>query len=80
MNNTKEVLDLMQEIQKECHEFANQAFEQIVVKEKCSNQDVTNVFFFHKLAEIELRLKALEKHMGRSKSYLSMHTPLGGCD
>lgn len=61
MTDKEQIDDLTRQIQKECHELA------WAVKDKSpetfamlENQDVTNVFLFKKLAEIEYRLQKLE--------------------
>lgn len=61
MTYKEEIDDLTRQIQKECHDLAwalkDKAPETFAMLE---NQDVTNVFLFHKLAEIEYRLQRLE--------------------
>jgi len=52
---TKE--QLTEKIQNDCHKLTDAMIKR---SKKVKVQDATNVFLFHKLAEIELRLRQLE--------------------
>ena len=64
IEQNKEFNELVMEIQKECHKLVDDAFEYFKKTGKhtdLENQDITNVFLFKKLADIELRLRELER-------------------
>lgn len=57
----KEYFEIVEQIQKECHGLSQAMMEQHPDFFKGGKtQDITNVFFFKKLADIELRLRELE--------------------
>jgi len=61
MTEKEEIDNLTRNIQKECHDLAWQLKDQSPETfAKCESQDMTNVFLFKKLAEIEYRLQKLE--------------------
>lgn len=61
MTDKEQIDEITRKIQKECHDLAwalkDKAPETFAMLE---NQDMTNVFLFHKLAEFEYRLQKLE--------------------
>ena len=64
MEQNKERDDLARNIQKECYAFTNEILDQLMQRKDTrdiESQDVTNIFFYQKLAEIELRLRELER-------------------
>ena len=66
MDNNTELEQITKEIQQECH----QTVEGIIngTQKPVSVQDATNVFFYIKLAEFEIRLRGLEKQARNSES------------
>lgn len=60
MSNNQELEQIAMEIQNECH----QTVENIIDNSELpvTVQDATNVFFYRKLAEMELRLRAIEQN------------------
>ena len=57
MITDNQILKISEQLQKDCHKTVDS----ITSKAKASYQDATNVWLFTKLAEIETRLKKLEK-------------------
>lgn len=65
MEQNKEFNDLAAFIQKDCREFVNNLCEAMWQEKKNRKafhvQDAVNIFFYKKLASIELRLRELER-------------------
>lgn len=63
MEQNDEFYELAGSIQKECHDFVEQLMEAMDKKRatQFQNQDAINIFFYKKLADIELRLRELER-------------------
>lgn len=62
--NEDEHHELTAGIQKDCHDFVDKMVEHLDKKgklQKGANQDLINIFFYKKLADIELRLRSLER-------------------
>lgn len=62
--NQDEFYDITQSIQKDCHAFVDMMVENLGKKGKLkegANQDLINIFLYKKLADIELRLRTLER-------------------
>lgn len=60
----EEFYELTGNIQKDCHDFVNRMIDQLGKKgeiKEGANQDLINIFFYKKLADIELRLRSLER-------------------
>lgn len=53
---TDEIMKIAEEFQKECLN----AVEETLLKKKVFHQDATNIWFYLKLAEFELRLRKVE--------------------
>lgn len=53
---------LTESIQQECHKFCDKMMDYMHKrrKSKIQVQDIVNIFFYKKLADIELRLRSLE--------------------
>jgi hypothetical protein len=64
-HNQDEFYDITQAIQKDCHSFVDMMVENLGKKGKlkrgANQQDFINIFFYKKLADIELRLRSLER-------------------
>jgi Mg2+/Co2+ transporter CorC len=74
MNNNTELEQITKEIQQECHSTVEGIIDGS--QKPVSVQDATNVFFYRKLAEMELRLRKLEKGNARTQSFIGRNTPL----
>lgn len=65
MEQNKDRDNLAFAIQKECHEYTEMLCEAVWKEKKGRKdfkiQDAINIFFYKKLAEIELRLRELER-------------------
>ncbi len=55
----KEIQDKAEEFQKECHAEVDKI---VALKPGVSYQDVTNVWMFRKLAELDLRIQNINKN------------------
>lgn len=56
--------DIARDIQNECYAFTNALMDQLIKRKGTRDiecQDVTNIYFYRKLAEIEMRLRELER-------------------
>jgi hypothetical protein len=64
-HNQDEFYDITQAIQKDCHDFVDMMVDNLGKKGKLNKgtnqQDFINIFFYKKLADIELRLRSLER-------------------
>ena len=64
-HNQEEFYDITQSIQKDCHDFVDMMVDNLGKKGKLkkgtNQQDFINIFFYKKLADIELRLRSLER-------------------
>lgn len=63
-HSEEEINKLAHSIQKECYQLVEQMMDYMRKNKKKTNitsQDLTNIFFYKKLAEIELRLRELER-------------------
>lgn len=67
MENKNDALeDITRDIQAECHKFVEYMVDELQKTKKhknnkIENQDLVNIFFYKKLADIELRLRTLER-------------------
>ena len=59
---TDEHNEITERIQQECHKFCDEMMDYMHKrrKSKIQVQDIVNIFFYKKLADIELRLRSLE--------------------
>lgn len=67
MENKKELDRVNKELTDEYKEYSKGGYD---------NQIMWNSFVQDKLANMELRLRNLERAQGRADDYLNMHTPL----